>query len=330
MIVIVATEEDEAMAWVVEALEKMGRRDVFWLDMERAFEKCLLRSRVTAQGVDWSIQSRERPELVIRPDNVTAVYWRRPLSYLGSPVMGIPTSANLDQVEIFWSVRWHLESLPASLFPLGHPWVFARAENKHRQMAAALKVGFRVPETFHSNDPAALIAFLEAQQGGEIAVKALRMPAVSSTGEVRKARHIACKAFPAEFLANRLRGIERGQLYVQPAVQRTHDLRITVLPSRTICAAIDTTRLKGNKLDWREDSMDLPHKIVPVAPEFEAQLRAFLAEMEITAGYFDFAVPADGPPVFFECNTNAQWHWIQKVTGFPYAECIAAELARQA
>ena len=325
MILIIATEKDEAMHGVVDALRRMGRTDVLWLDLEKAFDEVILSSRVDEAGMRWSIQSRERPELIASPETITAVYWRRPFSYIGSPFLGIPTSENLDKVEIFWSIRWHIESLPAHLFPLGHPWVFARAENKHRQMETALKVGFTIPPTLHSNEPSALRGFISQQ--GEVAIKALRMPAVTATGEVQHARHIACKSFPAEFLNSRLSTMQQGQLYCQKAIQRTHDLRITVLPQETICASIDTTQLKDNKLDWREDSMALPHAILPVEPAFEEQLRRFLKEMELTAGYFDFAVPAEGSPIFFECNTNAQWHWLELRTGYPFAHAIARELA---
>ena len=325
MIVIVATKDDQGVGGVVEALHRMGRRDVLWLDLEKSIDDVILESRAGPEGVHWSIRSRENPEWVADPTTISAVYWRRPVRYLGSPFMGIPTSENLDAVEVFWSVRWHLESLPARLFPLGHPWMFARAENKHRQMEAALKVGFDVPPTLHSNNISALREFIADQE--EVAVKALRMPAVTATGEVHRARHIACKSFRADFLNERLARLERGQLFCQKAIRRTHDLRITVLPQRTICAAIDTTTLEGNKLDWREDSMTREHRIIGVEPAFERQLRQFLAEMELTAGYFDFAVPDEGPPIFFECNTNAQWHWIELVTGYPVAESIARELA---
>jgi hypothetical protein len=325
MIAIIATEQDESMHEVVAALANLGRKDVLLLDLEQAFTKVTLSSRFDATGMQWSIQSRANPELVIRPETVTAVYWRRMISHIGSPFLGLPTSANLDPFEIFWSIRWHLESLPARLFPLGHPWAMASAENKHRQLEVALKVGFNVLPTFHSNSPSLLQDFISTQR--EVAIKALRRPAVTAPGETHRARHIACKSFTSEFLNSRLASVEQGQLYCQRVVQRTHDLRITVLPNEIICAAIDTTSLTGNNLDWREHSMELAHTIVPVEPAFERQLRHFLSEMGLTTGYFDFAVPAEGPPVFFECNTNAQWYWLEKVTGHPYAKAIARTLA---
>lgn len=324
MIVIVATSNDSAIEQVVEALERLGRTDVFWLDLETAMEDVVLDSRVRNGKLQWSCWSKKRPDLVCSPETASAVYWRRPVSHHGSPLLGIPTSGNLDQVEIFSSIRWHLESLPASKFPLGHPWVFTRAENKHRQIEVAGRLGFRLPETLHSNDPERLAAF--AREHSPVAVKALRVPAVRSGDDLLKARHISCRAFDGAQLADQLSGRERCQLYCQEAIARKRDWRITVLPHQTVCAEIDTSPLEGNKLDWREHSLELPHKIVELDPAFERQLRTFLAEMELTSGYFDFAVPDVGPPVFFECNTNAQWLWIQQVTGYPIAEAIAREL----
>jgi hypothetical protein len=324
MIVIVATSNDPAIGPVIEALERLGRSDVLWLDLETAMDDIVLESRIIDGKMRWNFRSEKRPDSVCSPETISAVYWRRPVSYLGSPFLGIPTSANLDAVEIFWSIRWHLESLPASRFPLGHPWVFARAENKHRQMEVAGRLGFRLPETLHSNDPGQLAGF--ARGHSSVALKALRMPAVSTSGEVQKARHISCRAFDGEQLAGQIAGRDRCQLYCQEAVARKRDWRITVLPNQTICAEIDTSPLEGNKLDWREHSLELPHRIVELEPSFDRQLRAFLSEMELTSGYFDFAVPEEGPPVFFECNTNAQWLWIQQVTGHPIAEAIAREL----
>lgn len=75
-----------------------------------------------------------------------------------------------------------------------------------------------------------------------------------------------------------------------------------MLPHQTICAEIDTSPLEVNKPDGRENSSELPQRIVELDPTFEARLRVRLEKMKLTAG-------------FFECNTNARWQWIQQVTG---------------
>lgn len=325
MIVIVAPADDPHAQAVVDALVRRGRADLFRLDLEKAFENLSLQWKADAAGMEWTITSRSDAS-TLNPRDITSVYWRRPVRELTSPYLTLPTSALLDSYEIFWSMRWLLETLPAHLFPLGHPYVLGRAENKHRQMQAALQCGLRIPASFHSNDPAALERFVATQ--GEIALKALRLPGVIQDGTKSETRHIFCKSFGPDFLLNKLRGVARTQLFCQEAVIRARDFRIMVFPHEIIAAEIDITRLAGNKLDWREDCLDLPHRIVSLPREFAQQLRNFLRLMELQAGYFDFAAPDDGPPVFFECNTNAQWLWIEQLTGnHSISEAIARELA---
>jgi hypothetical protein len=83
-----------------------------------------------------------------------------------------------------------------------------------------------------------------------------------------------------------------------------------------------------NRLDWREDFLHDPHRIVAIEPEFDRQLREFLSIMNLRAGFFDFAQPDDGPPVFFECNTNGGWLWLERENHLPVSEAVARELAR--
>jgi hypothetical protein len=323
MIVIVAPEDDPHARAVAEALKRTGTADTFWLDLEKAQENYILEWHAHDAGMEWSVASRTH-STTLDPHAITAVYWRRVVSALTSPLLALPTSANLDQYEVFWSLRWLLEALPPQLFPLGHPQALARAENKHRQFLAAIECGLRVPASFHSNSLEALRRFIAGQR--EIALKALRLPGVIQSGAQTETRHIFCKSFAPEFLLERLQGMEQTQLFCQESIRRARDLRIMVFPGETIAAEIGTASLPEGKLDWREDCLALPHRIVPVSPAFDRQLRRFLERMELKAGYFDFAVPDEGPPVFFECNTNAQWIWIEQLTGHPVSEAIARAL----
>lgn len=324
MIVIVAGEQDVTAKWVTDALVRAGRGDIFWVDLEKAHENLLITWSAGEEGVSWMLRSRNNPEKVLIPKNITAIWWRRIVSRLDSPMMGLPTSTNLDQYEIFWSLRWLLESLPHDKFPLGHPSAHSRGENKHLQMQAALKAGFIIPESFHANDIAALRGFISTQQN--IALKAIRMPGVLRPGSTEEGRHIACTSFTQAFLLEKLKSVERTQLFCQQAVQRAKDLRIMVFPKETIAVEIDTSTLPDNKLDWREHSLTVAHQVVPIDPAFDRQLRHYLEIMNLTAGFFDFAAPEVGPPVFFECNTNAQWGWIEHLTGHPISEAVALEL----
>jgi hypothetical protein len=328
MILIVTAAEDITAKVVIDALHALGRRDVFRLNLEAAHDDYAFTWTAGRHGITWSLRSHVDPATVVTSENVRAVYWRRLAVAQDGPMMSIPQSGRLDHHEVFWSLKWLLESLPARLFPFGHPEAHAAGDNKHRQTAAALRTGFTLPESCHSNDIAALRDFIRERQ--EVAIKAMRVSAVTTTGHAADARHIACKAFDPDFLAAQLEEAGPTQLFCQEAMQRRQDLRIMVFPHETVAASIDTTGLPDNKLDWRESTLDVAHGIVPLPEAFEAQLRQFLSLMGLTAGFFDFAQPEEGPPVFFECNTNAEWYWVEWMTGHPLSEAVARELIRTA
>jgi hypothetical protein len=44
-------------------------------------------------------------------------------------------------------------------------------------------------------------------------------------------------------------------------------------------------------------------------------------------GCFDIGITKSGEPVFFECNPNGQWQWVENLTGLPIGKAIADELA---
>ena len=48
--------------------------------------------------------------------------------------------------------------------------------------------------------------------------------------------------------------------------------------------------------------------------------------MGLTWGAFDFGVTDDGDWVFFECNPNGQWLWIELQAKYPLAGVVADEL----
>ena len=75
--------------------------------------------------------------------------------------------------------------------------------------------------------------------------------------------------------------------------------------------------------------MELTHQIIEVSAAFEGKLRRYLELIDMPAGYFDFAVTAEGVPIFLEMNPNGQWLWMEQLTGYPISEEIAKALVKQ-
>lgn len=255
-----------------------------------------------------------------------AIWWRRPTRIEDSLAFHFPTGAEIAMAEAWHALRLAAEALPASLFPLGHPTHLEKSSNKLRQLALARELGFHVPATIVGNDTSALGEFLRARD--RVVVKPLHAAAAYEAPERTSTTSLLwCRGFAAADLLGKLPARGPAQLLIQQAVDKRADWRITVLPHTTIACEIDTSQLGPDEPDWRKKSMELPHRIFTPDVDFDRLLRRYVAALGLSAGYFDFALDRDGTPWFLEMNTNAQWLWIERLTGHPIAREIACALA---
>jgi glutathione synthase/RimK-type ligase-like ATP-grasp enzyme len=329
MILIVAHDGDAHGAEVISRLEEAGmpwRR----LDPSRLQRDWLYSIDPVNGGVETGrVFSTLRSTKAGCPDGAEvfhAVYWRRPVEHEDRLRMHFPLAREVAGAEAYHAFRLAVSSMPASFFPLGHPDAMERASNKRLQLRLAREMGMKVPETLVGNDPEAIASFLKRHL--HVVVKPLHASAAyreNNRGQVEQL--LWCRGIDADQLRGRLAPGQSTQLMLQEAIAKRRDWRVTVLPQRTILCEIDTSSLAPDQPDWRKCSMDLPHAIVDVPPHFDRQLRAYLAALGLSAGYFDFGVGEDGEPVFFEVNTNAQWLWIERLTGFSISREIAFSLS---
>ena len=255
-----------------------------------------------------------------------AIWWRRPTHWEDSLAFRFPTGAEIAMAEAWHALRLAAEAMPVSFFPLGHPVAIDTSANKLRQLALAREIGFNVPATIVGNDTAALGEFLRAR--GRVVVKPLHANAAYEAPERKSATSLLwCRGFASADLLAKLPAEGAAQLMVQHAVDKRADWRITVLPHTTIACEIDTSELGPDDPDWRQKSMELPHRIFTPDDAFDRLLRRYVAALDLPAGYFDFALARDGTPWFLEMNTNAQWLWIERLTGHPIAREVARALA---
>lgn len=252
----------------------------------------------------------------------TAIYWRRPAPVEDRLSVVFPAAHEVSKAEAYHAFRLAMESLPARMFPLGHPVAMERASNKLLQLKLAKKMGFHVPDTLVGNDPEALSDFLARHKN--VVVKPAHAHCCYGTKDRSKVDQILwCHGVDPEKLRARLRPGQRTQLMLQERIVKKEDWRITVLPHITVCCRIDTVSLPADQPDWRKSPRKFAHSLFEPPGDFEHQLRTYLSGLDLKAGYFDFAVGVDGTPWFLEVNTNAEWFWIEELTGFPISEEVA-------
>lgn len=72
-----------------------------------------------------------------------------------------------------------------------------------------------------------------------------------------------------------------------------------------------------------QDYDRLSYTVIESPPGVADGCLAYLDELGLRFGAFDFALTDDGAPVFLECNPNGQWGWLEDATGLPIAAAIA-------
>lgn len=331
MLLIVAPEFDPHADAVIAALRMAGHVDLVRVDLETAPKKFQFKWIHGNAVNSWRLENAAMSSIACGSTDSPAVWWRRTSSFFRESPQDSPSVRSLDAYELHWAVRWAIEALPGSRFPLGHPVAMRAAENKILQLEWATRLGFRSPRTLISSDPLAILEF--AHEFGEVVVKPLHAAVVSGSSlssadksEGGDARFVGPVPIREAALRASLVGYDSTALCVQERIKKVADVRVTVLPTGAIACAINAEGLSPDEVDWRPKTFDHAHRIVELPSAVERFCRDYLKAMGIVWGAFDFALSADGEWTFFECNPNGQWLWIELKTGAPLSRLFAEAL----
>lgn len=316
-----ASEYDSHADVVIFALRELGFFDVLRIDFEAAHG--VLDITIRPQDGKFSIKDslgfgRECSECDIK-----TIWWRRTTSSLSRTHLEIPRSDTLDAVETFWALRYLFDAFPPSSFPLGHPSSMISAANKLRQLKIAEEIGFSTPATIFSNDATELLTF--ASNHEELVVKPLKSVLVR---DIERGYEVALpsSAVTQTRLKCLLETNAGSALFCQERLRKNFDVRLNVFPSRSIACRIDVSRLPNNEVDWRSTTFEHRHELIDTPDLIESRCRAFLAALDLPFGAFDFGLTDAGEWIFFECNPNGQWLWIEILTGAPLSRIVANQL----
>jgi glutathione synthase/RimK-type ligase-like ATP-grasp enzyme len=308
VIVAVSHARDEHAPPVLSALRRMGAEAVL-LDLA----DFPLRGRI---ALDYGSRARGAPLRTpvgdLRPEEVRAVWWRRPEPF--------DLGRELSPADAAFSFRQVLEALAGLAASLDASWVNdprrdAAASLKTRQLALAERLGLRVPATLVTNDPDRARAFL-AKRGRAATV------------------HKALHGIDADWRPTRLVGPEdRARLESlrwAPVVFQEYvpgvDVRVTVVGDRLFPAEIDA-RKTASPEDFRAVWREAPMAPCALPAAVERALRALVAELGLRFAAIDLRRRDDGEHVFLEVNPSGQWLFVEERTGLPITEAVARLLA---
>ncbi|WUH99527.1 ATP-grasp ribosomal peptide maturase [Spirillospora sp. NBC_00431] len=309
--VLVVTQPDDLTADIVIA--ELNHRNVPVARFDTAdFPRTLtLSAHIDGSGVHGSLVTASR-HVDLR--SARALYYRRPREF---GFAGLEEQdARFAKLQARYGLGGVLASLPGCLY-VNHPHAIADCEFKPAQLAAAAEIGFTVPATLITNDPAEVRSF--ADRNGPIVYKPLRTPPYRRDNEPLTIW--VEEVEPADLDES----VAATAHLFQARVPTEGFLRVTAIGERLFCVRIDS-----DALDWRYDYTALTYTVTEPPEGLAGLVAAFLKRFGLTFGCFDLALRTDGHAVFLECNANGQWAWLTEHTRLPMAAALADLLERGA
>jgi len=318
MILIITSKRDGHINAVATALERAG---VAWVR---------LNTEDAPRNVDMALDpSTGVGTLVVRDSGrsfalgaIGAVWYRKPdpvdLSHFDL------AAAGLEYVEAECNeILQGLYALLHRAFWINHPLTSRLAHRKMLQLNVARRVGFQTPRTLITNNVENALAFA-ARCAWNLAIKSLGSLSVTSHAQDGTVQYgIFTRRIGQEELLALQGTIPYMPTVFQEYIAKRHELRVTVVGKQIFACRIDSQANELTREDMRFDVRSLRHEIVQCPHPIAEKLLAYMQAFQLNFGCFDLAVSNDGTYVFFECNPNGQYAWVEELTGAPISAAIA-------
>lgn len=262
----------------------------------------------------------------LRLEEVRSIWYRKPdppdLSHFSLE------QPSLDYVEAeFSEILQGLYALMYEATWVNNPLTLRLAHRKLLQLHVARKVGFTTPRSIVTNRGDDALAFSESV-GWDVAIKSLGALSVT---EQRSDAVVQYGVFTRRVTKDELLAqsdkIAHMPTIFQEYIEKSYELRVTCVGDEVFCCRIDSQASLESREDFRFNARKLKHELVE-CEEIKPKLNAYMKEFGLNFGCFDIAVTPSGEFVFFECNPNGQWLWIEELTDAPIGQAIARLLMR--
>ncbi len=229
------------------------------------------------------------------------------------------------QTAKFWKAEWAMLRMAAQAALLGHPHVrlinpgtaTAYAGLKPVQLSLAKEAGFSVPRTVMGND----LEAVRATFGESMLYKPLSGEAITGIGNPPPAI-LRTNDLLMSDLVNIAPGI------FQDKIEKSFELRVTVCGSEVTAVKIDSQSINISKLDWRKaQHRSEIYSMYDVDEALHSAITRYMRLANLDFGAMDLAITPGGGCVFFECNPEGQWLWMEEHLNLSITKAAARMLA---
>lgn len=320
--VLILSNRDDVHALAVERhLLNSGEQPVFWTadDLLRNWHLDLSFSveRIACELTAAAGSSGEAGVNRINMLGLKSIWCRRP-AHVQSPTLPEPWMQSLVKNECnraleamyrFLDCRW-----------INPPAAEHNALFKLNQLVKARECGLQIPDTLVTNNPESARKFYDRWKGRVIYKL------------IDEASHMLFPIFesPSTLPTTLMHDSDFAHLdqvkyslhLFQQFIQKTCDVRITVVGEKIFAAAIDSQKGEG-KVDFRMD-YSVPMSVHKLPGAVQDGILKLMNKLGLVFGAFDFCLDEQNNHYFLEVNPAGQWLWMEDSLGLP----ISAELAR--
>lgn len=321
VLLVTKSDDNECVEHVARALEARGARP-FRLDTDRYPTEVRLSARID-RGAERAILRTEAGEIAL--EDLEAI-WHRRLS-IGAQ---IPKSmgAELRSASVLESQTAVYGALvSARAFTLDPLARIRLADHKLLQLRLARELGLELPRTLVSNDPDEVRAFAE-ECGGAVVAKTQSSFAIHEGG---REQVVFTHPLRPEDLQD-LDGLRYAPMCFQERVEKSLELRVTIVGERVFAASIDSAVMERSRTDWRREGLALIEqwKACELPDDVAAKLLRLMDALGLNYGAIDVIRTPDGRHVFLEINPAGEFFWLERCPGFPISEALADVLIGRA
>lgn len=303
---LIPTEPDDTHAILVKlALEKMGHGVTLLFTADQPTRQ---KNSVFIDKARYRWQSADRYDAVLEND-YDVVWWRR----ARRPYLPKELVHPEDYKFVVRENTLFYESFTYNLAP--NAWWVNTKEAAHRanfkllQLKIASECGMIIPTTLCSNDPQEIHAFLLKYQRDGVIYKPLCSNFWFENEQVKVAytSRVTFLDLPNNQLLQRSPGI------FQKEMKKQYELRVTCFGDYIVAAKLHSQVHADGQVDWRairSGQMLVEPYELPI--DIAYKIRAFMHEIGIVFGSFDFIVTPDGDYIFLEVNEQGQFLWIEE------------------
>lgn len=313
ILIVTWTGENASVDHVTRLLEERGL-EVVRLDSDLYPQELRLSTQYSNQGARrWLEWPGGRADL----GKVEAVWYRRfrAANNLPDDLGDTREACYNESRQTLWG---SIVTLP--VFQLDPLPAVRLADYKELQMEWGAAAGLDIPRTLFCNDPNSARKFYDELEG-KVVTKMQSQFAIYRGGEERV---VFTNRVRAEHL-EKLSGLKHSPMIFQELIERTVELRSTVVGDEVFTCSVDASR--APEVDWRRNGVGLMDAWEPyeLPQEHKTSLLELCRRFGLNYAAADFMVTPDGRHVFLEINAAGEWFWLQRKQ--PIAQAIAGLLA---